>query len=195
MTDYEHSASWHRYRAVLAQRFGVTLAREPVETWQTLRGHELHVDDWRPDAGPANGTVVLVHGGGGHGRILAPLGDFMAGLGWRPLAPDHATAGGTGAGPGSVSSPSSSGGGLPGRARTPCATKTPAEERLHATRPCRYHGLQRLFCQWHREPRPFDAMQGLFSHLSHTPGQNSSDAESTSRPGAGCQLLMPQMAP
>ena len=88
MTDYEHSASWHRYRAVLAQRFGVTLAREPLETWQTLRGHELHVDDWRPDAGPAKGTVVLVHGGGGHGRILAPLGDFMAGLGWRVLAPD-----------------------------------------------------------------------------------------------------------
>lgn len=84
---YESSASWHRYRRLLEQEFGVPIQRQAVETRQRLCGHDVHIDDWRPD-GVARGTVILVHGAGGHGRLLAPLGDFAAGLGWRALAPD-----------------------------------------------------------------------------------------------------------
>lgn len=50
-------------------------------------GHALHIDEWAP-VGAAKGTAILVHGGGGHGRILAPLGDAVAAMGWRALAPD-----------------------------------------------------------------------------------------------------------
>lgn len=84
---HESSPSWHRYRSLLAQEFGVRIERQPVETWRTVRGHEIHIDDW-PAEGPPKGTLILVHGGGGHGRVLAPLADFAAGLGWRVLAPD-----------------------------------------------------------------------------------------------------------
>lgn len=87
MTNYDDNPSWHRYRDILRNSFNLKLTHQPVETWTTIRGHDVHIDDWQPD-GPAKGTVILVHGGGGHGRILAPLGDLAANLGWQALAPD-----------------------------------------------------------------------------------------------------------
>lgn len=87
MANYDDNPSWHRYRDILQNSFNLTLAHQPVETWREIRGHHVHIDNWQPD-GPAKGTVILVHGGGGHGRILAPLGDRAASLGWQALAPD-----------------------------------------------------------------------------------------------------------
>lgn len=87
MQTYETSPSWHRFRRLLADEFGIALRREPHESIVPVRGHELHLDEWRPDGEPT-GTLILVHGGGGHGRVLAPLADVAAGLGWRTLAPD-----------------------------------------------------------------------------------------------------------
>jgi len=87
MTNYDDSPSWHRYRDILQERFQLRLTHHPVETWRTIRGHVVHIDDWQPEQA-AKGTVILVHGGGGHGRILAPLGDLAASLGWQALAPD-----------------------------------------------------------------------------------------------------------
>lgn len=88
---YADLPSWLRYRALLAERFDLTIETEPEELSIDVRGHRLHVDRWTAAAGqgdPAKGTVVLVHGAGGHGRILAPLGDFITTLGWDALAPD-----------------------------------------------------------------------------------------------------------
>ncbi|MFQ6549643.1 alpha/beta hydrolase [Aestuariibius sp. 2305UL40-4] len=87
MNTYEGSLSWSRYREILADRFDIHFEREPVETWTSIRGHEVHIDEWRPE-GPKKGTLILVHGAGGNGRILAPFAAFAAELGWRVLAPD-----------------------------------------------------------------------------------------------------------
>ena len=84
---YQGSPSWERYRRLLEERFDLPIHREPTETWRMVGGHEVHLDEWHPN-GPAQGTVILVHGGGGNGRILAPFGDFIASLGWLALAPD-----------------------------------------------------------------------------------------------------------
>jgi len=86
-TLYAGNPSWTVYRDLLASRFGIAIAREPEERWQDWRGHRIHLDDWRPQAAP-KGTLILVHGGGGHGRLLAPLGDAATALGWRAIAPD-----------------------------------------------------------------------------------------------------------
>ncbi len=84
---YQGSVSWTRYRDLLVSEFGIRITREPEEVRLSLRGHDLHVDIWEPGGMP-KGVLVLVHGGGGNGRILAPLADFAAGEGWRVLAPD-----------------------------------------------------------------------------------------------------------
>jgi pimeloyl-ACP methyl ester carboxylesterase len=78
---------WREYRRLLLQRFGFAVTQEPVERWYAWRGHALHIDLYEPE-GPARGTLVLVHGAGGHGRLLAPLGILATSLGWRAIAPD-----------------------------------------------------------------------------------------------------------
>jgi pimeloyl-ACP methyl ester carboxylesterase len=85
--SYNTSPSWTEYRGILDTRFGIRIDRPPRETWRKIRGHDFHVDVWEPE-GPARGTLILVHGGGGNGRVLAPFADLAAGLGWRALAPD-----------------------------------------------------------------------------------------------------------
>lgn len=87
MERYEGSGSWTRYRALLARRAGIALTSEPEESELTVRGHRLHLDRWRP-AGAPRGTVILVHGGGGNGRVLAPFAPLATAAGWEALAPD-----------------------------------------------------------------------------------------------------------
>lgn len=96
MEHYRASPSWRSYRDILKSEFGVTIDREPDERREDILGHDTHIDEWaaRADAeadppDPAShGTVILVHGGGGNGRVLAPLAQSIAKMGWRVLAPD-----------------------------------------------------------------------------------------------------------
>ena len=86
---YRKSASWQTYRHILAARFDLAIDHEPVERRRTLRGHDLHLDDWAArGALKAAGTLILVHGGGGNGRVLAPFADRIAAMGWDVVAPD-----------------------------------------------------------------------------------------------------------
>lgn len=71
----------------MASRFGHVIEREPEESWFEWRGHQIHLDTLSPDATP-KGTLILVHGAGGHGRLLTPLGAVAAEHGWKVLAPD-----------------------------------------------------------------------------------------------------------
>lgn len=87
MESYANTPSWHRYRQLLLDSFGIPIRQVPIERWKTVLGHDVHLDEWRSE-GPSRGTLILVHGGGGNGRILAPFGDFAAGLGWLAIAPD-----------------------------------------------------------------------------------------------------------
>jgi alpha-beta hydrolase superfamily lysophospholipase len=87
MSTYASSPSWQRYNEILKQDFGLIIQKQPHEKWSQIRGHNIHIDEWIPE-GPNQGTVILVHGGGGNGRVLAPFADFISSLGWRSLAPD-----------------------------------------------------------------------------------------------------------
>jgi len=87
MDRYQDSASWTTYRDILARETGLTMSREPDEEWVRIRRHHVHLDVWTPEQEPL-GTVILVHGGGGHGRVLAPFADALVRRGWRVLSPD-----------------------------------------------------------------------------------------------------------
>ncbi|MCC2097045.1 MAG: alpha/beta hydrolase [Hyphomicrobiales bacterium] len=96
MDSYRNLPSWLDYKSILSREFDFEIEREPAERWEELAGHKIHVDEWslvgdlNADGKTAggSGTVILVHGGGGNGRILAPLAKCIADLGWRVLAPD-----------------------------------------------------------------------------------------------------------
>ena len=86
---YRDHPSWQTYRRILRERFGLAIDHEPTERRRTLRGHDLHVDEWDARiATEAQGMLILVHGGGGNGRVLAPFADRIATMGWNVIAPD-----------------------------------------------------------------------------------------------------------
>lgn len=87
MQTFSELGSWATYRTILAEEFGIRLETTPAEQLVHIRGHSVRIDEW-PASGSTRGTVILVHGGGGNGRILAPFAEPMAKLGWRVLAPD-----------------------------------------------------------------------------------------------------------
>jgi alpha-beta hydrolase superfamily lysophospholipase len=87
MKYFRNSPSWTNYRAILAEEFGILLTTEPEECYRVIRGHNVRIDQWSP-SDIAKGTLILVHGGGGNGRILAPLAEPFAQRGWKVLAPD-----------------------------------------------------------------------------------------------------------
>lgn len=87
MTSFDNTRSWTDYKDILAAEFEIALNMEPREFWREVRGHKVRIDEWAADR-PAKGTLILVHGGGGNGRILAPLAEPLSREGWRVLAPD-----------------------------------------------------------------------------------------------------------
>jgi pimeloyl-ACP methyl ester carboxylesterase len=87
MKSFGNDPSWTRYRDILAQAFGITFDLEPVERHRQVRGHTIRYDEWLPRE-PPRGTLILVHGGGGNGRIVAPGALPALAAGWRVLAPD-----------------------------------------------------------------------------------------------------------
>jgi alpha-beta hydrolase superfamily lysophospholipase len=86
VTRYAQHPSWLRYRELLAERLGCPMDATPEERRWPWNGHDVHLDVWPAES--ARGVVILVHGGGGHGRLLAPLGAALSARGYRCLAPD-----------------------------------------------------------------------------------------------------------
>lgn len=83
-----HEQGWRRLQELLppALRLGGAQAPMPEEAWLDVGAFRVHLDCWRRPDAPA--TVVVVHGGGGNGRLLAPFGAMLAGLGYEVVAPD-----------------------------------------------------------------------------------------------------------
>jgi len=60
--------------------------REPTEEWWSWRGADIHLD--RYPVPTASLTVVLLHGGGGYSRLVAPYGLLLQAHGYEVVMPD-----------------------------------------------------------------------------------------------------------
>jgi alpha-beta hydrolase superfamily lysophospholipase len=77
---------WRKYQPFLPEKVRLSEGREPAEEWWPWRGAEIHLDRYAAPAAPL--TVVLLHGGGGYGRLLAPYGLLLHGHGYETVMPD-----------------------------------------------------------------------------------------------------------
>jgi alpha-beta hydrolase superfamily lysophospholipase len=83
---YAGDAGWRRIQRRLPQSLRLAPSAEPSEEWLKVGKFDIHLDRWRRPASPA--TLVLVHGVGGNGRLLAPFGAMAAAAGYEVVAPD-----------------------------------------------------------------------------------------------------------
>lgn len=77
-----------RYEAYLEPRLRPVGTIAPREEWWSFAGHDVHLDRIVPPARARSTKVILVHGGGGNGRLLAPFGVLLARHGYEVVAPD-----------------------------------------------------------------------------------------------------------
>jgi alpha-beta hydrolase superfamily lysophospholipase len=88
--SYRESEYWRKYQAFFPERYRLDLdagdARLPEESFWHWRGAEIHLDRYEPPG--ARLSVILLHGGGGYGRLLAPIGAMLRARGFAVVAPD-----------------------------------------------------------------------------------------------------------
>jgi alpha-beta hydrolase superfamily lysophospholipase len=77
---------WRKYQPFLPSRLRITEGHEPAEEWWAWRGAEIHLDRYAAPDAPL--TVVLLHGGGGHSRLVAPFGRMLRKHGYEVVMPD-----------------------------------------------------------------------------------------------------------
>jgi alpha-beta hydrolase superfamily lysophospholipase len=77
---------WRRINAALPREMRVPESLLPREEWVEVAGFTVHLDRHGPEQPRA--ILVLVHGGGGNGRLFAPLGALAAQAGFGAVAPD-----------------------------------------------------------------------------------------------------------
>ena len=83
---YAELDHWRKCQRFLPARMQLTEGREPTEEWWMWGDAEIHLDRYAMPAAPL--TVVLLHGGGGNGRLLAPFGLMLHKHGYEAVLPD-----------------------------------------------------------------------------------------------------------
>jgi alpha-beta hydrolase superfamily lysophospholipase len=89
--------TWRDYQPFLGSDMRLGADNLPAETTWAWRGLDVHLD--RFDAQDAELTVIVCHGGGGYGRLLAPVGRLVHELGYSVVLPDLPGYGLTGVAP------------------------------------------------------------------------------------------------
>jgi len=84
--SYRDISYWHKYQPYLPEWLAVPPDAPLQEEWWTWRQGEIHLDRLAAEEAPL--TVILLHGGGGYGRLLAPFGTMLRREGYEVVAPD-----------------------------------------------------------------------------------------------------------
>src|SRR5262245_26345344 len=84
--SYSQIDHWRKYQQFLPDRMRLRAGRATVEEWSPWRGADLHLD--RYAVPEASLTVVVLHGVGGNGRLLAPFGLMLQSHGYEAVLPD-----------------------------------------------------------------------------------------------------------
>ncbi len=83
---YADRIEWRWYNRFLPPDMQLVGRSIPAEEWWTWKEHEIHID--RLENPDARVLVMVLHGGGGNGRILMTLGPMLRSMGAEVVAPD-----------------------------------------------------------------------------------------------------------
>lgn len=86
--SYNNYSSWKELERYFPKDFRINEAFFPNEYFMDWNGNAIHVDHYLPNENKRAIKLILVHGGGGNGRLLSPIGVALLKLGYECLAPD-----------------------------------------------------------------------------------------------------------
>lgn len=84
--SYLQTKHWHYYQRFLPDSMRFTADNLPKEEYWNWKGHRIHIDRYGNDASSCK--VLLLHGGGGNGRVLGPIAVLVFDMGCTVVAPD-----------------------------------------------------------------------------------------------------------
>src|SRR5690606_2489677 len=84
--SYEQTSYWRNYLPFMPASLPLRQADQPLETWRAWRGASIHVDHYPVAEAPL--TVIILHGGGGYGRLFMPYAQMLQQQGFEVIAPD-----------------------------------------------------------------------------------------------------------
>jgi alpha-beta hydrolase superfamily lysophospholipase len=84
--SYDDHPIWHRYQSHFPEAMRCTDASTPREEWWSWRGLDVHLD--RLGAGAPKLKVIVLHGAGAYGRVMAPAAVLALRYGYETVAPD-----------------------------------------------------------------------------------------------------------
>ena len=86
MTTYDDYPTWRRYQPFFPEGMRCTPTSTPTEEYWRWRGLDVHLDRLRMPGSPIK--VIVLHGAGAYGRIMAPAAVLAQRYGYETVAPD-----------------------------------------------------------------------------------------------------------
>lgn len=84
--SYADLARWRDYQPYFPPAMRCTAATTPREDWWSWRGLDVHLDRMGPPDAPIK--VIVLHGAGAYGRVMAPAAVLAQRHGYETVAPD-----------------------------------------------------------------------------------------------------------
>jgi alpha-beta hydrolase superfamily lysophospholipase len=85
-TSYETETTWRRYQPFFPPAMQLTTETTPRETWWRWRGLDVHLDRLAVPHSPVK--VIVLHGAGAYGRVMAPAAVIAHRHGYETVSPD-----------------------------------------------------------------------------------------------------------
>ena len=86
LPSYDDQPIWQRYQEFFPPAMRCTATSTPREEWWSWRGLNVHLDRLEVPASPIK--VIVLHGAGANGRIMAPCSVIAQRYGFETVAPD-----------------------------------------------------------------------------------------------------------
>lgn len=88
MKAYSNQDNWKRIQYFYPERMRINRNNYPKEEFWERKGMVIHLDRYLPKKNKQNVKVILIHGGGGNGRLMFPIGVSLVNKGYECIAPD-----------------------------------------------------------------------------------------------------------
>ena len=85
-STYAASEDWRRYQAFFPESMRCTEKTTPREEWWSWSGIDVHLDRLAAPESPIK--VIVLHGAGAYGRVMAPAAVIAHAHGWETVSPD-----------------------------------------------------------------------------------------------------------